>query len=93
MHLHSFQVTEFKLHRIVNDYPETGRGGVDDSTLPPRGVRNKGLITQKTLNRRAFAQFSSYRVQTSQDRQRLPGTGRGGVDNSTLPPEGSEIKG
>ena len=31
----------------------------------------------------AFAQFLSYEVQTSQDRQRLPGTGRGGVYDST----------
>ena len=41
----------------------------------------------------AFAQFSSYEVQTSQDRQWLLGIGRGGVDDSTVPPEGSEIKG
>ena len=54
----------------------------------PRGVRNKGLITQKTLNRRAFAQFSRFKVETSQQRQQLPWTGRGGVDDSTVPPEG-----
>ena len=30
-------------HRL----PGTGRGRVDDSTVSPRGVRNKGLITQK----------------------------------------------
>ena len=41
----------------------------------------------------AFAQFSSYEIQTSQERQGLPGTGRGGVDDSTVPLEGSEMKG
>ena len=33
----------------------------------PIGVRNKGLITQKTWIRRAFAQFSRWRVETSQE--------------------------
>ena len=33
----------------------------------------------------AFAQFSRYRVETSQVRQGLFGTGRGGVDDSTVP--------
>ena len=32
----------------------------------PRGLRNKGLITQKTLFQHAFAQSSRYRVETSQ---------------------------
>ena len=41
----------------------------------------------------AFAQFSRYRVQTSQERQWITGTGRRGVDDSTIPLEGSEIKG
>ena len=41
-------------------------------------VRNKGLITQKTWIRRAFAQFSRWRVETSQERRRLLETGRGG---------------
>ena len=31
--------------------------------------------------------------QFSQVRQRLTGTGRGGVDDSTVPPKGSGIKG
>ena len=38
----------------------------------PGGVRNKGLITQKTEIWRAFAQFSRYRVETSQVRQATP---------------------
>ena len=33
----------------------------------------------------AFAQFSRYRVETSQVRQRLSGRGREGVDDSTVP--------
>ena len=52
----------------------------------PIGVRNKGLITQKTWIRRAFAQFSRWRVETSQERRRLSVTGRGGVKVSTVPP-------
>ena len=57
------------------------------------GVRNKVLITQKTWFRRAFAQFSRWRVETSHERRWLPGTSRRGVDDFTVPPEGSEIKG
>ena len=92
MRSYSFQATKFKLHRNIND--SSGQV-VDGLTVlrNPRGVRNKGLITQNTLNRRAFAQFSRYRVQTSQERQRFLGTGREGVDDSTVPPEGSEMKG
>ena len=50
----------------------------------PVGLRNEGLITQKTLIRHAFAQFSRYRVETLQVRQWLTGTGRGGVGDSTV---------
>ena len=42
----------------------------------PIGVRNKGLITQKTWIRRAFAQFSRWRVETSQECRWLTVTGR-----------------
>ena len=59
----------------------------------PIEVRNKGLIIQKTWIRRAFAQFSRWRVETSQERRRIPVTGRGRVDLSTVPLDGSEIKG
>ena len=59
----------------------------------PRGVRNKGSIIQKTLIQDAFAQFSKYRVDTSQVRQRLQGRSRGKVDYSTVPQEGLRIKG
>ena len=59
----------------------------------PRGVRNKGSIIQKTLIQDAFAQFSKYRVDTSQVRQRLHGRSRGKVDYSTVPQEGLRIKG
>ena len=59
----------------------------------PIGVRNKGLITQNTWIRRAFAQFSRFRVGTSQERRRHSGTGRERVDDSTVFPRGSEIKG
>ena len=84
MRLHSFQDTELKLHRYVND--STGQV-VDGLAILPysEGLRNKGLITQKTLIRHAFAQFSRYRVETSQVRQRLTGTGRRGVSDSTVP--------
>ena len=44
----------------------------------PTGVRNKGLITQKTWIWRlhSFAQFSRWRVEYSQERRWLFGTGR-----------------
>ena len=62
----------------------------------PRRVGNKGLITQKRkFDVHSHAQFSRYKVETSQVRQILQGTGRGEVYDSTVPPEegGSRIKG
>ena len=47
MRSHSFQDTELKLYRNVNDSP----GQVVDGLAIlryPEGLRNKGLITQKT---------------------------------------------
>ena len=65
MHSHSFQDIELKLHKYVND--STVQVAEWFTILQyPGGVRNKGLITQKTKIRRAFAQFSRYRVETSQ---------------------------
>ena len=54
---HSSQDTELKLHRYVKDSPVQV---VDGLTILrySRGLRNKGLITQKTLFQHAFAQFS-----------------------------------
>ena len=51
--------------------------------LYPGEFRNTGLSTQKKYIRRAYAQV----------RQRLHGTGRGDVHDSTVPLEGSVIKG
>ena len=68
MRSHSFQDTELKLHRYVNDSPGQVVEGLAILRYPV-GLRNKGLITQKTLIRHAFAQFSRYRVETSQVRQ------------------------
>ena len=45
----------------------------------------KCYVSQKTLTRHAFAQFSRYRTESSQKRQWLPGTGRGGVDDFIIP--------
>ena len=52
----------------------------------PIRVRNEGLIPPKTWIRRAFAQFSRWRVEISQERRWLFGTGRGKVKVSTVPP-------
>ena len=63
-----FQDTELKLNRYVNDSP--GQVVEELAILRyPVGLRNEGLITQKTLIRQAFAQFSKYRVETLQVRQ------------------------
>ena len=59
----------------------------------PKEVGNKGLTTQKTSIKRVFAQFSRYRFETSQVRQRLSGTGHEDVDDSTVPPYASGMKG
>ena len=84
MRSHSFQATELKLYRYVNGSPGQVVEGLAILRYPV-GLRNRGLITQKTLIRHAFAQFSRYRVETLQVRQWLTGTGRGGVGNSTVP--------
>ena len=65
---HSFQDTELKLYRYVSDSPEQVVEGLEILRYPV-GLRNERLITQKTLIRHAFAQFSRYRVETSQVRQ------------------------
>ena len=82
MHSHSFEDTELKLHMYVNYY----LGQVVDGLriiLYPRGLENKGLITQKMLFRLVFAQFSRYRAENLQVSQRFLGLVRGGVNNST----------
>ena len=68
MRSHSFQDTELKLYRYVNDSTGQVVKGYTILRYPER-LRNKGLITQKTLIRHAFAQFSRYRVETSQVHQ------------------------
>ena len=68
MRSHSFQDTELKLHRYVNVSPGQVVEGLAILRYPV-GLRNGGLITQKTLIRHAFAQFSRYRVETLQVRQ------------------------
>ena len=84
MHSHSFQDTKFKLLIQVKDFQEQVQEGLTILRYPV-GLRNKGLITEKTLIRHAFAQFSRYRVETLQVRQWLIGTGCGGVGDSTVP--------
>ena len=91
MRSHSFQDTELKLYRYVNDSPGQVVEGLAILRYPV-GLRNRGLITQKTLIRHAFAQFSRYRVETSQVRQRLTGTGRGGVVDSTVPRRAQKLR-
>ena len=68
MRLHSFQDTELKLYRYVNDSSGQVVEGLAILRYPV-GLRNRGLITEKTLIRHPFAQFSRYRVETSQVRQ------------------------
>ena len=68
MRSHSFQDTELKLYRYVND--STGQV-VEGYTILryPERLRNKGLITRKTLIRHEFAQISRYTIETLQVRQ------------------------
>ena len=83
MHLHSFQDTELKLHRYVNDSPGQVVEGLTILRYPME-LRKKRLITQKRYSKHSFAQFSRYRVETSQVRKILPDTGPEWVDDSTL---------
>ena len=75
MHSHSFQDIELKIHRYVNDFPGQVTDGLTILRYPS-WLRYEGLITQKTLFQHAFAQFSRYKVENSQVRQRLSGTGQ-----------------
>ena len=47
MHSHSFQATDLKLHRYVNDSPGQVMEGMTILSYS-MGLRNIGLITQKT---------------------------------------------
>ena len=49
MRSHSFQDTELKLHRYVNDTPGQVVEGLSILRFPV-GHRNEGLITQKNVN-------------------------------------------
>ena len=49
MRSHSFQDTELKLYRYVNDPPGQVVEGLAILRFPV-GLRNKGLITQKNVN-------------------------------------------
>ena len=84
MRSHSFQDTELKLHRYVNDSPGQVVEGLAILRLP-RGAQKKGLITQKNVNSTCVRTVLRYRVETLQVRQRLTGTGRRGVSDSTVP--------
>ena len=53
MHSHSFQDTELKLHSYVDDHPEQVVKGLMILRYP-RGLRKKGLITQKYINSHSF---------------------------------------
>ena len=49
MRSHSFQDTELKLYRYVNDSPGQVANGLPILRFPV-GLRNRGLITQKNVN-------------------------------------------
>ena len=87
MHSPSFQDRELKLHRYVK-YSQVQVVGRLTILPYPGGVKNEGLITQKTLIRRAFAKFSRYGVETSKVRQRLHEKSRGEVVDSTVSQQG-----
>ena len=84
MQSHSFQAKKFKLHSNVDD--SSGRGGVHDSLVLPEGSEIKELITQK----RYFVQSHSFQVKKFKLHRNVDDSS--GQD-STVPPEGSEIKG
>ena len=87
---HSFQGTEFKFHMNVNDYPGQVVEGL--TILPyPRRVRNKGLITQKReFDVHSHSQGTEFKLTGTSMTTR---EGCRGVDDSTVPLGGSEIKG
>ena len=85
MHSHSFQDTELKLHRYVNDSPGQVVEGLKILRYP-MGLRNEWLNQSKNVNLTCIRTVSKiYRVETSQIRQYLSGIGRGGDDDSTVP--------
>ena len=90
MHLHCFQDTELKLHKYVSDSP----GQVVERLtilLFPRGVRNKGLITQKRLFSIHSHSFQDTELKLHKFVNDSSGQFGGDVDDSTVPVSG--IKG
>ena len=84
MHSHSFQDTELKLYRNINDSPGQVVEGL--TIRIPGGVKNKELITQKQkfdVHSHSFQDTELKRHRYV--RQILPGTGRGEVDDSKVP--------
>ena len=53
MHSQSFQDTEMKHHKYINDSPVQCVEGLTILCYP-WGLRNKGLITQKNVNSRSI---------------------------------------
>ena len=94
MQLPSFQVKNLKLHKIVN--VPSGQVVEGFTILPTsESISIKRIVClclslSLSVCLDAFAQFLSYEVQTSLDRQRIPGTGRGGVHDSTPPQRGQK---
>ena len=84
MLLHSFQDKELKLHRNVED--STGKVVYGLMMLPYLRRGQTGRVNHSE-------KCSKCSLETSQLRQPLPGTGRRQVDDSTVSPEGSEMKG
>ena len=77
-----------KFHKYVDDSP--GKVVKRLTILPfPREVRNKGLTTQKTFIQRAFAQFQDTELKLHRYVSDSPGQ----VEDSTIPPQLSGIKG
>ena len=70
MHSHSFQDTELKLHRYVNDSPGQVVEGMTILWYS-RGFRNKGLITQKkrkfNLHSQSFQETELKRCRWNED--------------------------
>ena len=96
MQLPSFQVKNFKLHRIVNvPSGQVVEGFTILRTLESISLKRivcLCLSLSLSVCLDAFAQILSYYVQTSLECQRIPGTGRGGVHDSTLPQRGQKLR-
>ena len=89
---HSFQDKELKLHRNVENYLGQVMEGLTILLFPQRGQKWR-VNHLKNVNSICICTVFKIKSWNLTGTSMTLGIGRGGVDDSTVPPKGSEIKG